>query len=67
MRNLTERPEGVDAGVNILVGTDAAAIVDTASRLLSDETAYKAVASIKNPYGDGNSAERIAAFLKARV
>ena len=67
MRELTERPEGVEAGVNILVGTDTAAIADTAARLLSDERAYQAVASVKNPYGDGHGGERIAEFLKARL
>jgi len=67
MRELTERPEGVEAGVNILVGTDSTAIADTATRLLSDIRAYQAVASTKNPYGDGRGGERIAEFLKTRL
>jgi len=64
MRELTERPEGVDAGVNILVGTDPAVIVKTVSRLLNDANAYRAVADIPNPYGDGFGGERIATFLR---
>lgn len=63
MRSLTERPEGVDAGVNILVGTDPEVIVGEATRLLSDDNAYKAIASVKNPYGDGQAGRRIAEFL----
>jgi UDP-N-acetylglucosamine 2-epimerase (non-hydrolysing) len=67
MRELTERPEGVEAGVNILVGTTVEKILETATRLLSDREAYQAVAAIKNPYGDGRSGERIAQFLQNRV
>ena len=67
MRDLTERPEGVEAGVNILVGTDTAVIVETASRLLHDADAYRAVADIPNPYGDGRGGERIAAFLREQA
>jgi UDP-N-acetylglucosamine 2-epimerase len=67
MRELTERPEGVEAGVNILVGTDSTAIVDAATRLLSSEEEYQSVSSSKNPYGDGHSGQRIAAFLKTRL
>ena len=67
MRDLTERPEGVDAGVNVLVGTNPDVIVETASRLLHDADAYRAVADIPTPYGDGRSGERIASFLRNRI
>jgi UDP-N-acetylglucosamine 2-epimerase len=67
MRELTERPEGVETGVNILVGTDSATIVDAATRLLSDGGAYRTISSSKNPYGDGHGGQRIAAFLKTRL
>jgi UDP-N-acetylglucosamine 2-epimerase len=65
MREVTERPEGVEAGVNLLVGTDEAVIVSQVSRLLSNTAAYNSVARIANPYGDGHAAERIADFLAA--
>lgn len=63
MREVTERPEGIEAGVNALVGTDAACIVEKVSLLLSNRDAYEAMAKQANPYGDGRAAERIAACL----
>jgi UDP-N-acetylglucosamine 2-epimerase len=63
LRETTERPEGVEAGIAQLVGHDRARIVAEASRLLTDEAAYAAVATAVNPYGDGRAAERIAACL----
>lgn len=59
MRAATERPEGVEAGVLKLVGTDADQIVNEASRLLDDPQAYAAMAHAANPFGDGHAAERI--------
>jgi UDP-N-acetylglucosamine 2-epimerase (non-hydrolysing) len=62
MRNETERPEAVEAGTVILVGTDER-IVAEASRLLDDPVAYDRMSRAHNPYGDGKAAERIAALL----
>ena len=59
MRDTTERPEGVAAGTALLTGPNASAIVAHATRLLTDEAAYRAMAVAKNPYGDGHAAERI--------
>ncbi len=59
MRDTTERPEGVEAGTVKLVGAQAERIVTEASLLLSDEAAYQAMASVANPYGDGQASERI--------
>lgn len=59
MRDTTERPEGIEAGTALLTGPKAKAIVDHASRLLTDEVAYQAMATARNPYGDGHAAERI--------
>ena len=59
MRETTERPEGIDAGVLKLVGTDQSTIVREATQLLDDETAYANMAKATNPYGDGHAAERI--------
>ncbi len=63
MRETTERPEGVEAGTALLVGTDADRIVSEANRLLDDQNAYQAMARAHNPFGDGNSAERICDLL----
>lgn len=60
MRETTERPEGVEAGVAKLVGTDTERIVQEAKRLLTDSDAYAAMARAVNPYGDGQAAKRIA-------
>jgi UDP-N-acetylglucosamine 2-epimerase (non-hydrolysing) len=59
MRDSTERPEGVAAGTALLTGTNAQAIVKHATRLLRDDVAYRAMATARNPYGDGHAAERI--------
>jgi UDP-N-acetylglucosamine 2-epimerase (non-hydrolysing) len=59
MRDTTERPEGVEAGTALLTGPKAAAIVEHASRLLTDARAYRSMATARNPYGDGHAAERI--------
>lgn len=63
LRETTERPEGVEAGTARLVGTDVERIVEEASRLLSDETAYQQMARAVNPYGDGKAAQRIRQVL----
>lgn len=63
LRDTTERPEGVDAGVARLAGTDPERIFAEASRLLTDRAAYLAMARAVNPYGDGRASERIAAIL----
>ena len=59
MRDTTERPEGVAAGTAILTGPNAWAIVKHAARLLTDEAAYRSMATAKTPYGDGYASERI--------
>jgi hypothetical protein len=59
MRDTTERPEGVAAGTAILTGSNASAIVEHAARLLTDDAAYRSMATARNPYGDGHAAERI--------
>jgi UDP-N-acetylglucosamine 2-epimerase (non-hydrolysing) len=63
LRDTTERPEGIAAGVARLVGTDPRRIVAATSRLLTDRRAYRRMACVANPYGDGRAAERIAAIL----
>ena len=59
LRDVTERPEGVEAGVLRLVGTDSSAIITETKRLLADPSAYQQMARAANPYGDGQAASRI--------
>ncbi|HOQ30520.1 MAG TPA: UDP-N-acetylglucosamine 2-epimerase (non-hydrolyzing) [Armatimonadota bacterium] len=59
VRETTERPEGVDAGVAKLVGTNPERIVAEARELLGNKEAYRRMAHAVNPYGDGRSAEYI--------
>ena len=64
LRNETERPEAVAAGVVKLVGPDRARIVGEAQRLLDEPAAYRAMARGVSPYGDGHATARIIAALK---
>ena len=59
LRRTTERPEAVEAGTARLVGTEPSSIVDEASRLLSDASAYEAMSRAVNPFGDGHASQRI--------
>lgn len=63
LRDVTERPEGVGAGVLKLVGTDRNKITSEANRLLDNPSAHEAMARAANPYGDGHAAERITQAL----
>ena len=63
MRDTTERPEAVEAGTVILIGTDKEKIVYNVNKLLKDKTHYQQMAKAINPYGDGKACERIANIL----
>jgi UDP-N-acetylglucosamine 2-epimerase (non-hydrolysing) len=63
LREVTERPEGVEAGVLKLVGADPDRIVSEARRLLDDSAAHAAMAHAVNPFGDGHAAEQIVRAL----
>ncbi len=63
MREVTERPEGIDAGVAALVGTSRQRILELGRELLNDSVAYERMARAANPYGDGRAGERIADIL----
>ena len=65
LRQVSERPEGLAAGVARLVGTDKERIVHEVSTLLDDETAYARMAHIVSPYGDGQASRRIVEALLA--
>ena len=66
MRNVTERPEAVHAGVVKLVGTDRDRIFAEVSAVLSSDRLYRDMSRRQNPYGDGLAAGRIAAVLSGR-
>ncbi len=63
LRNETERPEAVETGTVVVVGTTTKKIFDKAHELLTNEQAYQKMARAINPYGDGKAANRIADFL----
>ena len=63
MREVTERPEAVEAGTVRLVGTDRGRIVDEATGLLTDRVLYEQMSQAINPYGDGHSSERIVSII----
>jgi UDP-N-acetylglucosamine 2-epimerase (non-hydrolysing) len=67
LREKTERPEGIEAGVARLVGTDEERIFAEAERLLSCEDERRAMARRANPYGDGRAAQRIVDILSGRT
>ncbi|MBU0753758.1 MAG: UDP-N-acetylglucosamine 2-epimerase (non-hydrolyzing), partial [Planctomycetes bacterium] len=64
LREETERPEALTDGVVRLVGTDETRIVETAQRLLDDETFYASMAKGASPYGDGHAASRIVESIR---
>ncbi|MBF0126437.1 MAG: UDP-N-acetylglucosamine 2-epimerase (non-hydrolyzing) [Magnetococcales bacterium] len=63
MREVTERPEAVEAGTALLTGTDPEKIVATVATLLHDDRAFQKMATRTNPFGDGQAARRIAEIL----
>jgi UDP-N-acetylglucosamine 2-epimerase (non-hydrolysing) len=63
LREVTERPEAVEAGTVRVVGTDRDRIVAEASRLLDDPGEHQRMARAVNPYGDGRASQRIVAAL----
>lgn len=67
MRDVTERPEGIQAGVARLVGTSREGIADAAIELLTNREAYARMAGGANPYGDGLASARIADLLEGDV
>ncbi len=65
MREVTERPEAVEAGTVRLVGTDRTRIVGSVEELLSSHVGYQAMARAHNPYGDGQAVARILTRLQS--
>jgi len=63
LREVTERPEGLEGGSVRVVGVEGETIVRETLRLFEDSRAYETMASAVNSYGDGHAAERIVAAL----
>ena len=66
LREVTERPEAVEAGTVRVVGTSCRRIVDETQVLLDDAVAYGRMAQAVNPYGDGRASQRIVAALRGK-
>jgi UDP-N-acetylglucosamine 2-epimerase (non-hydrolysing) len=64
LRENTERPEGVEAGIARLVGTDRRRIVEEANRLLGSREEYARMIASTNPYGDGTASRQIVNILR---
>ena len=64
MRDTTERPEAVDAGTVLLVGTDENLIVSKTLNLLNNNENFEKMSKLHNPYGDGLASKRIVEFIK---
>lgn len=67
IRDITERPEAVEAGSAKLVGTLQKKIVREASKLLDDEQAYAKMSKGNNPFGDGSASQRIIEILSCDI
>ena len=64
MRDTTERPEAVEAGTVLLVGTNEERIVSNALNLLNNKNVFEKMSKLHNPYGDGLASKRIVEFIK---
>ncbi len=64
MRDTTERPEGVECGTAILVGTNKKKIINQTKMLLNDKNLYNSISKAINPYGDGKSSKNIINFIR---
>ena len=58
MRDTTERPEAVDVGTVLLVGTDPQKIIDQTMTLLKNKESYSKMSMLHNPYGDGTACKK---------
>ncbi|MFI1772632.1 non-hydrolyzing UDP-N-acetylglucosamine 2-epimerase [Thalassobellus citreus] len=63
MRDTTERPEAVEVGTVLLVGTNTTKIVNETNKLLKSNTFYNSMSKLHNPYGDGKACEKIVNFI----
>jgi len=66
LRDVTERPEAVEAGTVKLVGTKEEVIVQECANLLENEKSYAVMSRAHNPYGDGKASQRIVDVISKR-
>lgn len=64
LRNETERPEAVEAGIVKIIGTKKENIVQEVMKLISDQNLYNNMSKIANPYGDGRASEKIVKYIR---
>lgn len=64
MRDTTERPEAVNAGTVLLVGTDIKKIIHETNQLLNNKEKYNTMSMLHNPYGDGTACKKVVNFIK---
>lgn len=64
LRNVTERPEGVEAGTLKIIGTEYNSVYQEVRKLLTNKQIYNNMAHAQNPYGDGKASERICESIK---
>lgn len=67
LRELTERPEVMEAGAGRIVGADGDRIVQAVDQLLSNADEYAQMSAVENPFGDGYASERIVSILAQRL
>ena len=67
MRNITERPEVVDAGTVKLVGTHADTIINNVNLFINNKTLYEKMVQAHNPYGDGKAYGRIVNWVMSNI
>ncbi|WKU13965.1 non-hydrolyzing UDP-N-acetylglucosamine 2-epimerase [Staphylococcus devriesei] len=64
LRDVTERPEGVEAGTLKVIGTNIDSVYSETKKLLDDTSIYQTMAMTQNPYGDGEASTRICDSIK---
>ena len=63
-REISERPEGLEAGFSVLAGTDKQSIIDKVTNILDN---FKGFDNQFNPYGNGDSSKKIADFISQNL
>ncbi|MBO1199690.1 UDP-N-acetylglucosamine 2-epimerase (non-hydrolyzing) [Staphylococcus simiae] len=64
LREVTERPEGVEAGTLKVVGTEQHNVYDATKQLIENDELYQQMSQAQNPYGDGQASDRIIKHIK---
>ena len=67
IRDKTERPEAIDSGTAILVGTQPEMILSEVKRIINKQEVYNKMANLKNPYGDGKASKKIVSHIMSII